>query len=499
MRCYNFRVRMAAMEDAEAQLRLQASTSGLADRVPFVSARRLLTAPQRNSLLALAGLLVIGLVLSATDTLVVVLGAVTFLYVTCVGYRALLLVRSGWPDAYEVVSDEEARRVPDYLLPTYTVLVPAYREPEVINRLIDYIGNLDYPLDRLEVMILVEADDDETISAINSCNPGSQFQLVPIPPSQPRTKPKALNFGLTLARGDLVAVYDVEDEPDALQLRKAAVVLERLGPNVGCLQARLSYDNPNQNLITRWFTIEYTMWFSFWLPGLAASHAPIPLGGTSNHFRRSVLRSIGGWDPYNVTEDADLGIRMAREGYDVRVLDSVTNEEANSDFVNWVKQRSRWYKGYIQTFFVHMRSPRQLYRELGFRRLIHFLLFVGGTPVVAMLNPVFWVMAALWVIGHPVFLQRIFPAPSYYLALVSLVFGNFLLGYMTVMTCRVARRGELLWAALTIPLYWIMMSLASVKAWWQLVQRPTFWEKTAHGLRSGADGKSTLRSGAPPA
>ena len=147
---------------------------------------------------------------------------------------------------------------------------------------------------------------------------------------------------------------------------------------MGCVQAKLSYNNPDQNLITRWFTIEYAMWFSFFLPGLASLRAPIPLGGTSNHFRRLALRSLGGWDPYNVTEDADLGIRMFREGYTVRVLESVTLEEANSDFVNWVKQRSRWYKGYLQTFFVHMRSPRELVREMGWSGVAHFWIFVAG-------------------------------------------------------------------------------------------------------------------------
>ena len=202
-----------------------------------------------------------------------------------------------------------------------------------------------------------------------------------VPPAEPRTKPKALNFGLTLARGQLIAVYDAEDDPESLQLRRAVVAMRRLGPEVGCLQAKLSYNNPEQNLITRWFTLEYAMWFTFFLPGLASMGAPIPLGGTSNHFRRGVLRALGGWDPYNVTEDADLGIRMYREGYRVRVLESNTLEEANSDFVNWVKQRSRWYKGYLQTFLVHMRSPRQLRREMGWKGTAHFCVFVGGTPV----------------------------------------------------------------------------------------------------------------------
>lgn len=471
------------MQEAEADLRLEASISGLADRVPGVSVRRLLTSGQRRYLISVAALTVLGLVVSAVDTLIAIVGIVTLVYVVCMFYRVYLFVRSTREDVSEVVTDEEARAVPDSALPTYTVLIPAYREPEVINHLISSIARMEYPVNRLEVLVLVEADDDETIDAVRDADPGSQFKLVLVPPAEPRTKPKALNFGLTLARGELVAVYDAEDEPDPLQLRRAAVALRRLGPDVGCVQAKLSYSNPEQNLITKWFTIEYAMWFSFFLPGLASMHAPIPLGGTSNHFRRLALRSLGGWDPYNVTEDADLGIRMFREGYTVKVLESVTLEEANSDFVNWVKQRSRWYKGYLQTLFVHLRSPRELVKEMGWRGVAHFSIFVGGTPLLAILNPVFWLLTALWFIGHPSFIERIFPAPVYYLGLACWAFGNFLLGYLTLISCRITRRGEFLWAALLVPLYWVMMSIAAAKAVSQLIAKPAFWEKTVHGLQ----------------
>ena len=425
------------MRDAEAQLRLRASISGLAVKAPSVSVRRLLNRTQRIVAVGLGCLLVVGLVVSAIDTAIALCAIATVLYVVCITYRFYLFLRSTREHVSELVTDEEARAVPDSELPTYTVMIPAYREPEVINNLVASIAQLEYPVDRLQVLVLVEADDDETIEAVRDEDPGPQFTLVLVPPAEPRTKPKALNFGLTLARGELVAVFDAEDEPDPLQLRRAAVALSRLGPEVGCVQAKLSYNNPDQNLITKWFTIEYTMWFSFFLPGLASLGAPIPLGGTSNHFRRMSLRSLGGWDPYNVTEDADLGIRMFREGYSVRILESVTLEEANSDFVNWVKQRSRWYKGYLQTFFVHLRSPRELEREMGWKGVAHFAIFVGGTPLLAILNPVFWLMTALWFIGHPAFIQQIFPAPIYYLSLACWAFGNFTLAYLTLLSCRI--------------------------------------------------------------
>ncbi len=296
-----------------------------------------------------------------------------------------------------------------------------------------------------------------------------------------------MNFGLTLARGDIVAVYDVEDTPDVLQLRRAAVALSRFGPEVGCVQAKLSYGNATQNIITKWFTIEYAMWFSFFLPGLSSLGAPIPLGGTSNHFRRGALRTLGGWDPYNVTEDCDLGIRMFREHYDIKVVESTTLEEANSDFVNWVKQRSRWYKGYLQTFLIHLRAPMTLAEEIRVKGVLHLCAFVGGTPILAVLNPLFWILTLMWFVAQPEFVKAIFPAPVYYIGLILWAFGNFLLWYLTVLTARHIRNEGLVLAAVLVPVYWVMMSIAALKAVWQLVVIPSFWEKTTHGLGDEAD------------
>ncbi len=480
-------MRRAAISDTEARLRLEASVSGLADRVPFVSARAILSRGQRIALLAFLAILVGGLVVGPTQTIIALVAVITVAYVSVSGYRIVLFVRSARPGVVVVVSDEQARSTADDDLPLYTVLVPAFQETEVVHTLLERLERIEYPVDRLDIKLLVEADDEATMEAVNRADPGAQFELVVIPPAEPRTKPKALNYGLTLARGELVAVYDVEDDPEPLQLRRAAFALSRSGPEVACLQAKLSYNNPNQNLITQWFTIEYAMWFSYLLPGLASLGAPIPLGGTSNHFRRSVLRSMGAWDPYNVTEDADLGVRMYREGYKVGVLESVTFEEANSDFVNWVKQRSRWYKGYLQTFFVHLRGPVKLYREIGLRGIAQLFLFIGGTPLLALLNPIFWLMTIVWFLAHPAFIQALFPAPLYYSSLACWALGNFLLLYLTLASCRLSRRPELLGAALLVPLYWVMMSIAAAKAFFQLIGAPSFWEKTVHGLHRDQD------------
>ncbi len=476
-----------AMGELEVGMRLDASISGFADRVPLMSARSLVSRGQRNFFIGLLIVIVIGFVLDVRLTITAVIAVFTLLYLIAVIYRAYLFTRSSKSNALEVVTDEEALSVPDAELPSYTILLPVYNEASVIIKLIENLAQMDYPADRLEVLLLVEEDDEETLGALRDSHPPRQFKLVVIPPAEPRTKPKAMNFGLTLARGDIVAVYDAEDTPDILQLRRAAVALGRYGPEVACVQAQLSYRNATQNIITRWFTIEYAMWFSFFLPGLVTLDAPIPLGGTSNHFRRSALRTLGGWDPYNVTEDCDLGIRMFREHNQIKVLESTTLEEANSDFVNWVKQRSRWYKGYLQTFLIHLRSPRQLKSEIGLTGVGHLCVFVGGTPILAVLNPFFWVMTLLWFVAHPLFVKELFPAPVYYVGLILWAFGNFLLWYLTVLTARHTRPEGLVLAALFVPIYWVMMSIAAVKAMWQLVVTPSFWEKTAHGLDTETD------------
>jgi cellulose synthase/poly-beta-1,6-N-acetylglucosamine synthase-like glycosyltransferase len=200
------------------------------------------------------------------------------------------------------------------------------------------------------------------------------------------------------------------------------------------------------------------------------------------HVRRDALEAAGAWDPHNVTEDADLGVRLHRLGYRTEVLDSVTLEEANSDFVNWIKQRSRWYKGYLQTWLVHIRNPVRLWRELGTRGFVGFNVVVGATPLLAALNPVFWLLTLLWFAGRPGIVQALFPAWLYYPALASLAGGNFIAVYRTVVAVRVAGRTDLLRAALCSPLYWTMMSIAAIRAIAQLVVKPSHWEKTVHGL-----------------
>jgi glycosyltransferase XagB len=475
-------MRIRVLEPADARERLDWAAHGLLHHRPDLSAASPLDRGQRRAFVVIGAVLLVALVVATRETLIALVALATAVYAAATVYRLALFRAALRHPTAVTVTDEDARAVRDADLPVYTVLVPAYREPEVVGGLLAALGRLEYPPDRLDVKLLLEADDHRTMEAVAGIGDLPFLEVVLVPPSEPRTKPKALNYGLTLARGELVTVFDAEDDPDPLQLRRAALAMARLGPDVVCLQARLSYANADQNLITKWFTAEYTMWFTLFLPGLSALGAPIPLGGTSNHFRRGALTELDGWDPFNVTEDADLGLRIARAGWEVRVLDSVTLEEANSDFVNWAKQRSRWYKGYLQTWLVHLRRPRQVWRELGPRAFLQTNLFVGGTPLLALLNPVFWVMTLVWFVGHPVGIRELFPAPVYYAGLLCWALGSFVVIYMMVVSVRLARRPELLITALVAPIYWIMMSIAAVKAAVQLVTAPSFWEKTTHGL-----------------
>lgn len=250
-------------------------------------------------------------------------------------------------------------------LPVYTVLVPMYKEPEVAEKIISAVTHLDYPQEKLDVILLLEEDDRETrekIEAVRDRLPAcvSIFAAPCVAKGEPRTKPRACNWGLERARGEFLVIFDAEDQPEPDQLKKAVCVFRQLEAagkrHVACLQAKLNYFNARQNLLTRCFTLEYTNWFDLFLPGLHAAGTPIPLGGTSNHFRTALLKQAGGWDPFNVTEDCDLGLRLTRQGFATEVLDSTTWEEAVSRVPNWIRQRSRWVKGYFQTHLVHTRD-----------------------------------------------------------------------------------------------------------------------------------------------
>ncbi len=385
----------------------------------------------------------------------------------------------------------------DFDLPRYTILVPVYREANIIGDLMANLGALDYPAEKLEILVLLESDDEETIAAARAARPPETVRLVVVPDAQPKTKPKACNVGLFLATGDHLVIYDAEDRPEPDQLRKAVAAFRRAGPRTACVQARLFYWNASHNLLTRMFGLEYGYWFGTMLPGLDRLRLPIPLGGTSNHFRVDALRKLGGWDPHNVTEDADLGIRAAVEGYRVEVIDSWTDEEACSQVRPWIRQRTRWIKGYMQTVIVHTRSPVRLARTLGLRDTLGFALLIAGTPLTFLLAPVLWVSTiALFVFGAR--LPVVNGGWMAWVALGDLLVGNAAMIFLCALAA-VRDRGWR-WAPLALlnPFYWVLHSWAAWRALIQLIRNPFLWEKTPHGLHAAAPA-SEPEAAEPPA
>jgi cellulose synthase/poly-beta-1,6-N-acetylglucosamine synthase-like glycosyltransferase len=412
-----------------------------------------------------------------------VVGAITALYVVVIGFKAVLLVGGSGGQTIRF-DDADLRSVADEVLPSYTVLVPLYREANLCPQIIDRLSRLAYPADRLQILLLLEEDDEETIAALMTTRLGPQFEVVSIPASHPRTKPKALNIGLARASGDLCVIYDAEDRPEADQLRKAATAFLRSPDWVVCIQAELQYWNPWTNWLTRCFAAEYAVNFSLVLRGLDRFRLPIPLGGTSNHFRTDALCQLGAWDPYNVTEDADLGMRIARRGWSVRMMASVTEEEANSKLGNWIRQRSRWIKGYLQTWLVHMRSPVRLWRELGPRQFASLQLTVGLFTVTTLVNPILWAFTVVYLIMGPQYIEPLFPPVTLYVGLACMALGNLMMIYVLMIGCMERGLYRGVRTMLSVPVYWALMSLAGYRACLQLLRprRRHYWELTEHGL-----------------
>lgn len=483
---------------ADRDYALKRAVDGLREDHPLQSASTAVVGWQRPVLWTLL-LVIIGCAIwRPTGTAVVLMGLCTLGYVLTMLDRVLIFKES-LASRPITISDEEARAIPDDELPRYTVLVPAYNEPEVVADLIGAMSALEYPADELQVLLLLEADDEVTINAAKACTQSEMITTVLVPPANPRTKPKACNYGLYFATGEIITIYDAEDLPEPLQLRRVVGAFRQLPDDIACVQAKLAYHNGHQNMLTAWFTAEYALWFGYLLPGMMRSTSPIPLGGTSNHLRRDVLDKIGSWDPFNVTEDADLGLRIDASGYHTAVVDSTTLEEANSDPINWVRQRSRWYKGYLQTWLVHIRQPVKLFRTLGLRSFVRFNLVLAGTPIIAVLNMLFWLITVLWFLGQPAAVGAVFPWYIYFPALICLILGNAATLYMNLITLREDDRSDLLFPALTVPLFWLMMSIAATKGVYQLIRNPSHWEKTFHGLAQRPSAEPSVEHSAEPA
>ena len=369
-------------------------------------------------------------------------------------------------------------------LPVYTVIAALYREAASIDGLLRAIERLDYPREKLDVILAVEADDRETRAAIEARSSRLPVTVIAVPAGGPRTKPKALNVALPFARGHFTVIYDAEDRPEPDQLRHALQAFRAGGEDLACVQARLCIDNTADSWLARFFTAEYAGQFDVFLPGLARLRLPLPLGGTSNHFRTETLRAVGGWDAYNVTEDADLGIRLARFGYRTEVISSTTYEEAPARFGPWLRQRTRWFKGWMQTWSVHMRQPRRLVRELGLAGFLTFQLTVGGSALAALLHPLFVTGLIYSALAECAPARACGASVAIHMGVLG---GTAAVGYAAsalVGFIGLRRRGlgASAWVLLLTPVHWLLLSLAAWRALYQLAAAPHHWEKTEHGL-----------------
>lgn len=372
-------------------------------------------------------------------------------------------------------------RLGDHELPIYSVICPLYREAKVVPRLVAAIRGLDYPLEKLDVKLVVEADDQETKRAVAALDLGQPFTVIIAPPTGPRTKPKALNVALPFAYGSFTVVYDAEDVPESDQLRRALDAFAAGDDRLACVQASLTIDNTADGWLARMFTAGYAGQFDAFLPGLAALGLPLPLGGSSNHFRTEVLRQVGGWDAYNVTEDADLGIRLHRLGFRSAAIFAATYEEAPARFRSWLRQRSRWYKGWIQTWLVHMRRPVRLVRDLRPAGAIAVQLFLACNVLAALVHPLFALALGYSLIAGQA-LATVAGLGSW-----PIFAATFLCGYASTIPLDLIglQRRKLLrhgWVLALTPFYWLLLSLAAWRALVQIVHDPQRWEKTEHGL-----------------
>ena len=438
---------------------------------------------QRLVLLSMSLILLLGLWFFPWATAVIFVAILTAVYFADAVFNFVLIFKSlHFPP--EITIPESELLTTHNSLPAYSILCPLYHESRVLPQFVEAISALDWPKTRLDVLLLLEEDDTDTIETAHSLNLPSYFRTLIVPHSLPKTKPKACNYGLNHIRGQFAVIYDAEDRPEPDQLKKAYLAFQKVPATVACLQSKLNYYNPRHNLLTRLFTAEYSLWFDVVLPSLQSINTTIPLGGTSNHFRIKILKSLHGWDAFNVTEDCDLGSRLFKSGYTTAIIDSTTYEEANSHLGNWVRQRSRWIKGYLQTFLVHNRHPLQFLRDHGWHAII-FQLIVGGKIVFMLINPFLWLMTIAYFVLYRFVgpaIESIYPAPVFYMAAFSTVFGNFLYLYYYMIGC--AKRGawDLIKYVFLVPFYWLFISIAGFKALAQLIIRPHYWEKTHHGF-----------------
>lgn len=457
---------------AEAQA-FGAASNGLPNQNPTLSARDGLSVWQRLfGWVAVTGY-VTALFLATSTTIAVTVAVLAGVFLLLIAIRLMAVAFALTPSR-----PARARAAAAGDLPVITLLIPLYREADVLPDLVGAISRLDYPADRLDVKLLIEADDAGTLQVAQAMQAHRRFDVIPVPPGAPRTKPKALNYGLHFARGDIVAIFDAEDRPARDQLRAAVDAFRTGHRQLAVVQAPLSIYNGRDGWLAAQFEIEYAIHFRVWLPFLARIGAPLALGGTSNYFRRDALIAAGGWDAWNVTEDADIGLRLSRLGYRAAMIAPQTEEEAPARLKPWLNQRTRWMKGYLQTWLVLNRAPFSAARGMGLPGYLLTQVTLGGSLLAAMAHG----PLLIWTAASVVMLSGI---EAWHVVLFGLGYGSAVAAGLAS-GARHARPVSLL----TLPLYWPLQSVAMARAFFEMKRRPHHWAKTPH---------SAYRAPAPPA
>lgn len=371
-------------------------------------------------------------------------------------------------------------------LPKISILVPLLREEAVTSRLLDALAAMDYPAPLLDIKLVLEEDDTVTRSAIGKAELPPTIEVITVPADGLRTKPRAMNYALPFCEGEIVGVYDAEDRPDPDQLRAVVAHLQNSPSDVACVQGHLDFYNDSQNWLSRCFTLEYAIWFRVILHGVQRLGIPIPLGGTTVFFRRSVLEEIGAWDAHNVTEDADLGMRLARFGYRCEMIDSTTWEEANCRVAPWIRQRSRWLKGYAVTWATHMRRPTSLWRDLGPVGFIGFQVLFLGSITSYLSIPLFWMV---WgsTAGLGLSFWSTFPETLMLCFILSMLAGQAVMLAIAGIAAADTGRKRLLLIVPTLMFYWPLGAVAAYRAIGEIFSRPSYWHKTEHGHDLGVE------------
>jgi cellulose synthase/poly-beta-1,6-N-acetylglucosamine synthase-like glycosyltransferase len=389
----------------------------------------------------------------------------------------LLRIAAAWPQRRH---RPEPRLLEDSELPLYSVLIPLRDEAARVPMLYRAMRALDYPPEKLDIKFVVESRSAPTVAAVEAVLGDPSFRMVVVPDGPPRTKPKAIDYALPLARGKYLVIYDAEDVPAPDQLRQAASRFEH-DAGLACLQAELVPENAGENALTALFAGEYAGLFGRLLPALARWRLPVPLGGTSNHFRTHVLRSIGGWDAFNVTEDADLGVRLARRGLRAETFESRTLEEAPLTMRAWMAQRTRWMKGWMTTFIVHNRAPGLFLSEIGWRGFLGFQVLVGGMILGSLLHTAFIgsLLLRLWAEG----VAGLMPRDAWDWAAVAILVSGYGGAFAIQVSGLVHQRAwRLLPVQVLLPAYWLLHTWAALRAARELIFKPAYWAKTTHGV-----------------